>query len=67
MRLPTIDISPARRFSVYGHFRIGYAGKDGIPLSPRQRHTWWDINSFVVQAKKTRISIVFKRHSPFGK
>lgn len=63
---PTIEISPARRFTVYGRFTWFRATKSGMPVLKTASTRIRDINGFLLQTKKRRYSVVFRRHSPFG-
>lgn len=58
---PFIEILPARKCTVYGKFTPFYAKKDGGLFLKEEKKTLWDINGFLLQTKKHRIILVFKR------
>lgn len=59
---PHIEVTH-KRPSIYGPFTVLRSKKDGRPFLKTEKTTLWDINGFLIQTKKRRILIVFKRKS----
>jgi hypothetical protein len=58
---PLIEITPARKFSIFGGFTLFRAKKDGGLFLKGEKTSIWDINGFLLQTKKHRVMVVFKR------
>lgn len=61
MKRPVLEVRSRRSPSLYGPFTWFYAKKDGSPFLMTETTTWWDVNGFMLQTKRHRITVEFKR------
>lgn len=48
-------------YSIYGRFTIFRAAKDGGPLLREEKQRFRDINGFMIQTKRRRIMVEYRR------